>query len=179
MKTLVPIKMTVGINAKGHYDYPDFNSLPGSLRNDLDWSIFFDKHGGCMHYDKIQNIGKGADNEVVMTCVPENFAVAAATAFSNVEITTEAELENFFDNRSKVNLPDELIDKDRLDGLTARRALLITRGNNENSQIVKDVDAEIDDALDPNNTKPGVRKNNDRRWADFKVARGITIVTTS
>lgn len=186
MKELVPLKIVVGTKANGHYDWPDFNSvLPAAALTDpndqngprMDWAIFIDVHGGCMHYDKIQNIGKGADTEIAMMCVPAAFAVAADAAFPNVEIVTEAELEQFFDTKSKVNMPEDFIDEERLNGLAARRSLLILRGENQNSKVIMDLDSEISDALDPDNTKPGVRKNLDRLWKDFKATREITIVT--
>jgi hypothetical protein len=105
-------------------------------------------------------------------CVPPDFAAEALALFPGVvHECTAAEFEAFYDNKAHAHEPEDIIDTDTLNGLAAQRGLMKSLGQDTDA-----LDAKITMALDPaNKTENGVRKNVNRRWADVKTARGITV----
>jgi hypothetical protein len=84
---------------------------------------------------------------------------------------TPAEYATFHDTKGHVRDNAEDVDTDVLNGLAARRGLMVARGKD-----IAALDAQIDKALDPNDlTEMGVRKNMNKSFADFKTMRGITL----
>ena len=73
-------------------------------------------------------------------------------------------MEDFYDNKAHVYEPDEVLDKDILDGIKAKQALQIPSTKSQNK------------ALDPNDLTPGIRKNNKKKWSDFKALTNTEIV---
>lgn len=178
MKTgLVPILVTV---KRGIHDgrkvaqYPDFNQVPADIRFNTNWPIYIDVYGIGWHYDKIENIGLGSDQEIAGTCVPNNFAQAAATLFPDrVRIVSEQEFADFWEQRSKIYEETQHLDTDVLQGINARVQL-------ELAGIAPPPGPEIESlrklCLDPSDqTHRGIRKNLKKKWSDAKVALCIEL----
>ena len=161
----------------------------------MDWSKYFDVFGIGWHYDKLSGLGVSdfddpdVDNDhphanpdpscwFGATCVPADFATKAAEMWPDrVELLDEASWEKFYDDRAHVKEPTEHLDTDVLQGIAARVAL--EQAPNEHAPTTAPSAAILAaraKCLDPAcQTHPGIRKNLNRRWADHKAARGITI----
>ena len=171
---LVPIRVKIKHGAVGggiKHIYPDFNLIAPSIRRGgMDWSIYFDFYGIGWHYDHLSGIGESdaynPDPDIWFgcTCVPEDFAIAAATLFPNdVEIIDEATFETFYNERAHIHEPAQFHDAEILEGIKARRDLGIT----DTPEILK--------ALDPNDPTSGIRNNPVRFWEGCKLKTGLTI----
>ncbi len=179
MKTLVPIRIKIGrghdADGMKHAKYPDFNQLKPELRQGMDWCYYIDAYGLGIHYDKVENLGKGAEFEFACTCVPKSFADAAVKTFgADVEIISEEEWADFFNNRAHHMEDTEHLDTLVLQGILARVEL-------ENQGIAPKPSSEIlalrKQCLDPAcSDKFGIRKNERKTWAQYKELRGIKIV---
>ena len=184
MTELVPIKVKICLGADGHHKFPAFNNLPQGVRNGLDWSSYFDKHGIGWFYDSLSGFGEtDSDGEhsnndpscwFGATCVPSAFADAAASAFAEVTIISEASFRTFYDDRASVFAETEILDVEVLQGLLLR----IQLEADPNAPTVTP-SAEIlalrAQMLDPESPRRGIRKNPKRKWADFKALAGVTI----
>lgn len=170
---LVPIKIKITRGARSGQlvnIYPDFNKLRPEVRDNMDWSLFFDSKGIGWHYDKLSGFGESDefnDDPGVQygcTCVPLAFAEEAVTTFPDlVEIIDEEEFEAFYDDRSHVNEPEEIIDESILNALNVKLQMgMVQSFSDEN-------------ALNPDHPSPGIRKNHRKRWADFKNKGKIKI----
>lgn len=167
---LVPIKIKICakmVNNQRQADWPKLNKISSDIRKEMGWSVFIDMHGIGLHYDKVSNLGTGADCGWACTCVPKDFAEAAvAVAGDKVQIIDEAAFEDFYDNRSHVNEPAIKIDSERLVGLKAAIDL----------GIIDKTDPEYLKAVDPNCDCPGYCKNKHKTWQDCKACCvGLTI----
>jgi hypothetical protein len=192
LQNLVPIKVAILVGSDGKHLYPNFNSLDAGVRaGGKDWSQFFDSHGLGWHYDKLSGLGEkdsGDDPASIhlnddtsiwygMNCVPEDFALAAVAKFPDtVSILTEAEWEAFYDTRAHVHEETEILDLDVLQKLKARLDLEAMDGapTTDPTAEILALRAQI---LDPENSKRGIRKNPKRKWADYKLTKGLTIKT--
>lgn len=192
MTHLVPIKVKIVVGPDGAHGYPPFNQLDPSVRGHLDWSKFFDVHGIGWHYDKLSGLGEtDAGNDDVpanhphrnddracwygATCVPKPFAEAAAAKWPDlVTILDEASFESFYDDRAHANEEAELLDREVLAALKLRIDL-----ENDPNAPTTPPSAEALEArrqmLDPASDRPGIRKNKNRRWADYKKRRNLQI----
>lgn len=169
MPDLVPIKVIIRkqvVNNQKRAKYPDFNRVNSSIRQNMPWSVYVDQFGIGWHYDKIENIGTGAETGTCCTLVPKDFADAAIALFPNeVSKMTEAEFEAFHDNRAHAHEPDDLRDSQVLQDIVNIEAL----GGA--------VDAtEKANALDRNHPSRGVRRNRRKRFALVKADRSIRVV---
>lgn len=164
---LIPIKVLLYRRSGGGADWPDLNVVDASLRDNQPWSKYVDAAGIGWLYDKVENLGTGADHGTVCTLVPKPFAEAAAAAYPElISIIDEAAFEDFYDNRSALEQPIEYLDTEVLQGIAARVAL-------EQAEIAPGPSQEILDArdkcLDPSQqTYRGIRKNLRKRWVDAK-----------
>ena len=171
---LVPIKVVLGLRPNGHLDWPAFNRLPANVRGDIEWSKFVDIQGIGWHYDQVESIGKGASVDTPCTLVPKAFADAAVAMFPEVVfILTEREWEIFYDDRARVEEPEEFLDTEVLQGILARVQLEEKNIAPPPSQSILDRRVEC---LDPNNIHTrGIRKNEEKTWKLLKQNRNYTI----
>lgn len=172
MRKLVPIRIKVnrGLTNKGMKIalYPRFNDLKPEVRESMDWCHYIDFRGIGMHYDRVNSIGRGNDFEYAYTCVPREFAEAAAKAFQgDVTIITEQEFKEFYD-RAHINDDIEIIDTEVVQGILARiqlEKLNLNEMPNPSSEIL----AARSKCLDPNcQDKRGIRKNPRKTWELLK-----------
>lgn len=176
MRTLVPLKVKIGLHDRddgnghkaGHAKYPNFNLIASSIRKGMDWSQYIDTFGIGLHYDKTcghkeESVDSPQGEQMACMCVPSDFADAAVAAFpGEVSIIPEAELETFYNDKAHAHEPEELVDSDVLQAIAAKEA----------------VGAEVPektDALNPLSDARGIRKNTNKKWADFKTKAGVSI----
>jgi hypothetical protein len=65
------------------------------------------------------------------------------------------------------------VDDSVLQKLKVRRELMEIR--KKPASEIKKIDDKIDKALDPNDSEPGVRLNNEKTWKLFKAQRNIKL----
>lgn len=122
--------------------------------------MFFSKKGSGPNYNKVANLGRGDDfGEVIYVIPAANTDLILAAGLTDVAGMTEVELEDFWDNKSHANEPDQFEDEDALQAIAAKRQL----GISESAQDVR--------ALDPDDEHFGIRKNRRKSWARFKTFR--------
>ena len=186
---LVPVKIKICLGTNGQHKFPNFNRIPINLREGADWSQFFDRAGLGWHYDKLSGFGEldqGTDPAHLhvnndpscwygANCLPADFVAAAVVMFpGEVTVMTEAEWASFYDDRAHCHEETEQLDTDVLTALKARLDL-----EADPEAPTKPPSAEIlalrAEILDPSNDRRGIRKNKRRKWADFKMVRGVTI----
>lgn len=181
MRELVGLKIDVGLNdSTGHAKYPDFNRISSATRKGMDWSKYIDVHGSGMHYDKTCGHQDEGDtphgHQCCCICVPADFAAEALSMFPDVvSPCSDAEFATFHDTKAHAHEPFENVDADALNGLAARRSLMLSLG-----QDITTLDAKIAKALDPaDDTEPGVKTNKSKTWAQVSANKGITLKTVA
>lgn len=174
---LVPLKVAIRLGEDGKHKYPDFNSLEASLRDNLDFAYYFDKHGGWF-YDQLSGFGEedefNPDPSVWygVVLVPKKFADAAVAAFPiDIEKMSAAEVESFYDSRVTVRDPQDHLDTNELLGIEARVRLETALGITPSPDLLQ----RRADALNPDHPQIGVRKNMKKKFKDLKSAKGFTI----
>ena len=166
----VALKVRIGLRPNGHAAYPDFNRITAGLRDNVDWSIFVDKHGGW-HYDQVAG---HADEDLAaaspigmqwgLLVVPEAFADAAVALFtSDVSALNDADAGTFYNDRAHVRDSEIKENLEVLQAISAKRGLGIPPN------------ADDANALDPAHPAAGRRNNKLKTWAGFKTQRGITM----
>ncbi len=170
MRSLVPIKVKIGLNEKGQHDYPDFNIMQCVKDSKMDWSVYIDRKGLSWHYDKccghnVKTTESPLGEQFGALIIPKEFADEAIATFPN-EVTklTELELEDFYDNHAHTHEPDELIDNNVLIGIELKQRLGLSLTP---SQLK---------ALDPEDKALGIRNNNRRKWTGLKKATDTKII---
>jgi len=172
---LVPIKVILKKRASnGQIDWPDMNVASSAIRNGMGWSDFVDTYGSGWFYDKVENLGTGADSGCACTLVPKNFAQAVSTEYPDIiSMIDEAAFEKFYDERALVKMETEFLDTEVLQGILARKQL-------EDLGIAPAPSAEIvalrTKCLDPEDQMHrGIRKNLRKKWSTAKSDLKITI----
>ena len=172
---LIPIKVRIKIGADGRHEYPQFNNLDSVVRDQMDWSKYFDSRGISWHYSQ-EGFGEGVDPDhwYGVTCVPKPFADAAVERFpDDVEAIPETELQRFYDEEAHVHDETEILDTQVLMGIAARVQL------EESTAPTVEPDPEILElrrrVLDPSDPKPGIRRNPNRKRVDFKKRYNISL----
>jgi len=175
-RELVPIKVRIGLKDNGHAAYPDFNKIDSSIRKNLNWSTYVDRQGIGWHYDKTcghqdfrtgDDFGDAFGEHCGCLCVPEDFAKAAVEIFPNdVKYLTEEEMEDFYDNQAHIHEPEEHVDESALKAFEIKHRAMGMAAMEDLAYIA---------AIDPDNPAPGIRKNTNRHWADFKTKTNFKV----
>lgn len=173
-QNLVPIRVTIRLgqqDGKKKAIYPDFNQIPAAQRGEMDWSYFIDSYGSGWLYDSLSGLGESdtvnpdPGTQIGVIAVPEDFAIAAASLFpADVVIVGESQLRQFYDERCAAQQAEIIYDEKEMAVVEELR-----------KQGVKDTDARIKDAIDPNKPQRGLRDNPRKTWAKFKGKFGISI----
>ncbi len=168
-RTLVPIKVKIGLKKNGQAKYPDFNSLGVVKDSEMDWSHYIDVHGIGWHYDKccgheVDVPDSPSGIQYGLLCLPASFVDQALLAFpDDIQELTEAECEDFYDNHAHAHQSDELIDLESLQAIKTKEDLGI------------DVTEEKAKALDLNDPYPGIKVNHKKTWVQYKSLAGVTL----
>lgn len=177
-RQLVALKVKIGLKGndwpvpkeRGHALYPPFNDLQAVINSGMDWAKYIDTYGESWHYDKCcghkeEDVDSPRGMQWGMLVVPKDFADQAKDAFPEVVTgITEEECEHFWDNRAHAHEHEEKLDDIVLKGIEAKQ------------KLGKQLTPNQEKALDPNDDTPGIRKNHQRYWKDYKVKQGIEIV---
>ena len=182
------LKVKIGLKDNGHADYPDFNTLSCVQSAGIDWSYYIGRYGlGWMYDAKYGHHEEGADSPVGqqwgVIVTTSDFVTQAVAAFSDTctEIT-EADLQEFVDERVTIYLPAEEVNEEEISKLSHQLDLMDKmekRGklSNKNRARLSQLEARIDAALDPDDDTPGIRKARRKRWVDIKATENATILT--
>lgn len=177
-RDLVALKVKIGTKGsdwpkpeeRGHALYPNFNQLQAVIDSGMDWSKYVDHYGEAWHYDKKcghkqEEPDSPRGMQWGMLIVPKEFADEAVTMFPKVcSVVNESVLEDFWDNCAHAHEPEERLDDVVLRGIEAKKVL------------GKELTPGQERALDPEDDTPGIRKNHQRYWADYKAKQGIKII---
>lgn len=224
MSELVALRIKIGRKFNGKQsqnDYPNFNLLPGAVRDDEDWSCYIDKFTQW-HYDHVSGFGESDaynpddQTQYGVFCVPQAFADAALAMFGPtgterpglVEQISEAHLQQFYDDRAHEHESEIKYDEATLGGLRARygtipvvkkqivefftdtdedgadariaefEAILgrsLTAKEEAKARKLCEMEPSDCKAINPEHPSPGIRKNKNRRYADYKSRKGFTI----
>jgi len=176
-RNLIAIRFQAGLHtednkakgwATGNAKYPDFNQVSLANRNGMDWSKYIDAFGIGMQYDKACGHKEHSDHSPIgeQCCVvaaPEAFVLEAMSKLPGLVRLTEAEFIDFYDNKAHAHEEDDFVDADALAGIKAKEeAGLGVPGKSK--------------AFDRNDKTMGIRKNENKRWADFKKKSGVEVV---
>lgn len=176
MQELVPIKVRIGLDDSGKHRYPNFNNLPADIRHNMDWAYFIDKHGLSWHYNAVcghadfeegDDYGCAHGEWAGCLCVPESFADAAVAAFpDDVKYITEAEFQDFYDNKAHIREPEFNVDEEVMKSFEIKHNALGMQATADLAYLR---------AIDPEDPAPGIRKNHNRYYKDFKAKRNFII----
>jgi len=174
---LVPLAVRIGLKSEGGHDYPPFNEIPESVRENMDWARYIDRFGGW-HYDKHcghvdhDPAGQGEHPDVDSPAgtwlgfflVPKAFADEAVSRWpAQCSIMTEADCGSFYERRCTCHQPEVREDAVVLQAIAAKRSMGIAETPADRN------------ALDENHPMPGRVKNKTKTWAGLKAQRGIEI----
>ena len=169
-RSLAAIKVVIRLRPDGRAQYPDFNSLQTVIDSGSDWSQYVDRDGEGWHYDSLSghvddDVDSPRGTQFGMLLIPQSFATEALAAFpADITVLTETQCQDFYDNRAHSHEREEIEDENVLRVIDLRERL--TRGNTpRRPEDVK--------ALDPKDPAPGLQKNPNRFWTDYKAKRGI------
>lgn len=191
---VVPIRVKIGLKPNGHADYPAWENLPiiaaglpagNPTRARIDEEINKHWHPVKWLYDKVSGheddtpggaFASPQGQQWGMLLVSRQFADQAISAFpALVTEMTQAQCQNFWNNRAMVRLRDEDDDLDALNALKVRRDLLLSLPDSpQRTTRLEALDTRIANALDPDSDEPGVKKNHRRRFADAATRFSIT-----
>lgn len=177
---MVPVKWKILRRDNGEADNIDehLNSVLRMLGIAKGGSQFIDEDCAAFVRDKISNLGTGAEHGVGACLMPKAVAEAVATEYGTVaghrmaaEIISEADFETFYEERGTAHIPQDRLDTDELNGIAARVQLEKDLGITPSADLVQ----RRKDALDPDNTQMGVRRNRVKKWADVKADSGVEL----
>ena len=178
MADLVPIRVKIGLRPNGHADHPNWTQLPlinedRDVRQYAPFGWMYDKASG--HAEKraagpwASPIGEQWGCLLVTRAFADEALVALPLIVSEIN---EQQLQIFYDDLLMQHLPENDYDIQALQGLQLELELTEKLGKSTNA-----LKAKIAKAIDTDNEdEPGIKKNKNKKWADFKVAKGINIV---
>lgn len=174
---LAAIKVKIGLTPEGSAKYPTFNDM--SVLKGMDWAHYVDRDGLGWQYDKTsghkeETVDSPRGQQWGVLVVPEAFALEAVAMFPG-ECTrlTEAELQDFYDNKAHAHEPDNKVDQRIIDDL--KNTLDLMERVAAPQEQIATIKAKIRKAIDPMDLEPGIKKNDSKRWADKKKALNVTI----
>lgn len=150
--------------------YPNFNNLRVVQESGMDWAYYVDANGGGWHYDKccdhsVERVGSPVGVQHGMLLVPAEFCQQAVQMFpGTVQEIPEPEAEDFYNNHAHAHEPEETISERIVNGIATKTNAGVMMSENDRK------------ALDPDDPTPGITKNRNRFWADYKADRGVNLV---
>jgi len=172
MKELIPIKVKIGLRSNGHADHPNWTLMSmintdKEVRNYCPSGWIYDKSSG--HEEDTPHSPRGMQWGCLLCTRP--FVIQAKQIFPEIVVEmTETEFEDFFNNKARIHMSDNDYDIKTLQGLESE--LNLKKELNQDTTALKD---KITKAIDPEDNENGIKKNEDRYWADYKLKNGFTI----
>jgi len=171
----VAIKVKIGLKPSGRgemwADYPDWNKLPLAASTPVqNHQIVKWKYDKCCGHQE-DSVDSPIGMQWGMMVVTEQFANEAVAMYPDtVSVMTEAEAEDFWNNKACSHIPENRANSQALTDLNSelqlRKAL---------SQDTTALEEKIINALDPDNPEAGLVKDKQKKFADAKVSLGFTI----
>ena len=171
MVELVPIRVKIGLRANGHADHPNWNLLPLAMSSDPASHM-----RGGWRYDKTSGHKEDTPESPFgmqwgMLLVTEQFAAEALVKFPGlITVLSEAQAEDFWENKAHAHVPENNSNSDILQSLKTELDLRTVSGLETAPLIEK-----IKKAINPDNKEPGIVKNKFKKWADGKNSLGFKI----
>ena len=172
---LVPIKVKIGLRANGHADHPNWTKLP-MINNDQEVRQYapdgwiYDKSSGHQEASVDSPIGMQWG---CLLCTRKFADQAIAAMPELITELTEVEFKDFYDNKARKHMEENNHDLKALQGLQIELDL-----KEKLAQDTTALKAKIAKAIDPNDdSEPGVKRNKMRYFNDYKIDKGVTIVT--
>jgi len=175
---LKALKVKISLKDDGGAKYPDFNQMEPAKRGNSDWSQYIDSQGSGWLYDSVghKDVEARVDEwdsphgqQWGVILVPQVFADEAVSLFpSECKIIDETKLEKFYDDYHAKDFADEVVDEEALKVFDVKEKYKVALTPEEEAKKTK--------ALDPNDDTAGIKKNHNKKWADFKVKKGYNIV---
>lgn len=170
---LVPLKFKIGLRPNGHADHPDWYTL-ALAQNSVPANHM--PHG--WHYDK--SSGHQEDNggdsplgmQWGMILVSRECADQAVAKWPDIcTELTEAEAEDFYDNRHAAHIPDLRVNRDALSALNEEHKMCETIGGD-----LTECKRRMAAALDPDDrTQPGLSNNVISTWQRFVADKKLRL----
>lgn len=178
MKDAVAILVKIGLIQPGNlHDHPNWNLLPLATEGPVEAHQYvkWKYDHSCGHVDNDPDHGSPCGMWLGMQIVSPRYAKEAMELFNKgdgaygtdrITVMTEAEVEDFYDNRHAVRMGEAKQDEGILTALAAEISLREQLGDTVGVEKAKE---DARKALDKDDVHPGVRRNTDRHWADFKT----------
>ena len=176
---LTGLKVKIGLKPQGGAQYPPFNNMNTVKASLMDWCHYVDNHGLSWHYDKTSGHKDNTPGSPMgvnygLLLIPEAFAVEAVAMFpGECERLSEVDTAAFYDDKAHAHEPDEIEDEKVMSALQRRLDLM------DRTKVAADAparlahEAKVTKAMDPNDSEPGVKKNERKKWADKKAKMGV------
>ena len=171
----VAIKVKIGLKPSGKgemwADYPDWNKLPLAASTPVqNHQIVKWKYDKCCGHQE-DSVDSPVGMQWGMMVVTEQFANEAVAMYPDtVSVMTEAEAEDFWNNKACSHIPENRVDSKVLGDLNIE--LQLRTALNEDTTALK---AKIVKALDPTDSEVGLAKEKEKFFADAKGNIGFTI----
>jgi len=167
----VAIKVKIGLRENGHADHPNWGLLPMVKAGTTPESqqIVKWRYDRCGHCE--EHIDSPAGMQWGMMIVTEQYANEAVATFPDiVTIMTEAEAEDFWENKAHVDVPENRTSREILSELSSELQL-----KNHLGQDTTALEERITNALNPDHAEKGICKNPTKCFVDAKTHLGFTI----
>ena len=170
----VAIKVKIGLKPNGRgdmwHDYPDWDKLPlAATEPHQSHQIVKWKYDCCGHMEDTADSPAG--QQWGMMVVTEQFANEAVDMYpTKVFVMTEAEAEDFWENKCTVRMSRNKTDSQVLTDLNSELQLRKALGQDTTA-----LEEKIINALDPDNPEAGLVRDKQKKFADAKISLGFTI----
>ena len=171
----VAIKVKIGLkpNGKGDmwHDYPDWDKLPlVATETAQSHQIVKWKYDKCCGHQE-DSVDSPQGTQFGMMVVTQQFADEALAMYPDkVTIMTEAEAEDFWDNKAHAHLPENKVDTNALSDLNVELQLRKTL-----NQDTTALEAKIIKALDPTDKEVGISEQKEKTFVKAKANIGFSI----
>lgn len=123
-----------------------------------------DKVGIGQNYQQDGGFSFGDDEQFTLVALPKPIADAFMVAHpTRVFQMTDIEAKEFFEDKAHVNDQEELIDTEIVQRIKLKQDMGIPLTPQQKK------------AINPDDPTPGIRKNPNKKWADFKIERKFTV----
>ena len=171
----VAIKVKIGLKPNGRgdmwADYPDWDKLPlAATETHQSHQIVKWKYDKCCGHRE-GSVDSPLGMQWGMMVVTQQFADEAVAMFPDkVTVMTEAEAEDFWDNKAHAHMPENKVDSEVLGNLNTE--LQLRKALNQDTTALE---AKIVKALDPKDKEAGVSEQKEKLYANAKANLGFAI----
>lgn len=162
-KNVVAIKIKIVRNSDKSMNYPPFKTLANYERS----SIYYDRTSNC----DVDSVHSPMGENWALKFVPEAMAnEAAATWPTRIIKLTDAEAKTFYENYVSIKQPEENVDINILQALKMKYDIMEALGQDTTA-----IKTKMAKAIDANDVEPGISKNEEKTYADFKTKYDLIV----